>query len=295
MPPVKDWWFLTNAARSAEFLIISMYRKLTTQGPKDRNSYTVTLPIEWIKKYGLDKSRTVDLSIIGSALIVRAGETEKTKVVVDAELLRHSLTRVLQILYKKGIDEIKIINLNSKLTSEVYEIAQQRCIGYEIIEHKKEYLVIKDISKEASENFETLLRRCFLLVIEISKEEEKELVEKYDQNLNKLHAYCLRLLMKQGHKDFELVSLYTQLCSLLENLGDDFMLMYRNNKNPSKKVQEYIKQCHELFYNFNNKTFDNMQDVIGSQRNKRTEYFEDIIMRKINKLLGLIYGIKGGN
>ncbi|MBI4918665.1 hypothetical protein HY837_01955 [archaeon] len=270
-----------------------MYRKLTTQGPKDRNSYTVTLPIEWIKKYGLDKSRTVDLSVTGPALIIKAGETEKTKVVVDAEILKHSLTRVLQILYKKGIDEIKITHLDSKLTSEVYEIIQKRCIGYEIIEHKKEYLIIQDISKEASENFETLLRRCFLLVIEISKEEDKNLVEKYDQNLNKLHAYCLRLLMKQGHKDFELVSLYTQLCSLLENLGDDFMLMYRSNKTSSKKIQEYIKQCYELFYSFDNKTFDNLQDLIGSQRYNKTEYFNDLIIRKINKMLGLIYGIKG--
>ncbi|MBI5064945.1 hypothetical protein HZA97_01800 [Candidatus Woesearchaeota archaeon] len=270
-----------------------MQRKLTTQGPKERSSYTITLPIEWVKKYGLEKSRQVDLSITGSALVIKPEGIEKTKATVDAKILRHSLTRVLQILYKKGVDEIKIINADTKQTSEVYDVISNRCIGYEIIEHKKEYLIIKDIAKEASENFETLLRRCFLLIIEMSREQDKELIKKYDQNLNKLHAYCLRLLIKQGHKDYELVTLYSKLCSLLENIGDDINYMLLFNKTPNKKIQEYLEKCYDLYYSFTPQKFDEVQKLIGAQRYAKTEYFNDLITRKINTMLGMIYGIRG--
>lgn len=267
-------------------------RKLTSQGPKDRNSYTVTLPIEWIKKNNLDKSKTVELVIAGPVLIIKT-EGEKTKVEVNAKTLENSITRVLQILYKKGVDEIKVIDLDQKRVSEIYEVIQTRCIGYEIIEHKKDCLLIKDIAKEASENFETLLRRCFLLVLEMTKEKDKKLVENYDNNLNKLSAYCLRLLVKQGHKDFELMSYYARLCNLLENFGDDLILLLKNNKKPSKKIIEYLHKCYDLFYNFNNEQYDNLQNIIGSQRHIKKELFDHLIMQKLNGLLGLIYAIKG--
>ncbi len=270
-----------------------MLRKLTTQGPKERSSYTITLPIEWVKKYSLEKSRQVDLSITWSALVIKPEGIEKTKATVDAKVLRHSLTRVIQILYKKGVDEIKLINADTKQTTEIYDIISNRCIGYEIIEHKKDVLIIKDIAKEASENFETLLRRCFLLIIEMSKEQDKELIKKYDQNLNKLHAYCLRLLMKQGHKDYELVTLYSKLCSLLENIGDDFSYMLLFGKRPNKSIREYLETCYDLYYAFSYEKFDEAQKIIGAQRYAKTEYFNDLVTRKINTMLGMIYGIKG--
>ncbi len=47
-----------------------MKKKLTTQGPKGRESYTLTLPKEWILENNLDKTKVLEMEIVGNKILL---------------------------------------------------------------------------------------------------------------------------------------------------------------------------------------------------------------------------------
>ncbi len=269
-----------------------MEKKLIALGPKTRKSYNITLPIDWVRSQGLDKSKKADLEIIGNTIIVRPFAKEVKRVVLDIKQIPHSYNRIIQILYKKGIDEIKVVNANPVIINTVSEIIEQRCIGFELIDQGRDYCIIKDVAKESVENFQVLLRRSFLIVLQLAEETGPESVKNLDKSLNKITAYCQRLLSKQGYSDFENVNNYNKLCTELEHIGDEYKHAYDSKIKIGKDNLHFLKQAYELFYKFNQKEFDSIQAGISEQRGKGNHY-ERTIRRLTNTILGIIYALKG--
>ncbi len=85
-----------------------MEKRLTAQGPNDRKSYTVTLPLDWVKQQGLDKTKTVDLEIIGNKVIISSDKEDQLVKFIDADKAENALTKLLQAAYRLGVDELKI-------------------------------------------------------------------------------------------------------------------------------------------------------------------------------------------
>ncbi len=167
-------------------------------------------------------NKIIDMELVGNAIVISQTKREPSKKVLDAEKLPKSIIRIIQVLYKKGIDEIKVLNGTPQITNEITKIIEQRCIGFEIIDQSKDYFIIKDIAKESAEDFSTLLRRSFLIVLQLFEEENKENLENLDKSLNKITAYCQRLLMKKGYHEFTNINYYSRLCSELEHIGDEY-------------------------------------------------------------------------
>lgn len=269
-----------------------MEKKLTAQGPKNRKSYTVTLPLSWVKQHSLDKTKTVDLEVIGNKVIINAAEEIRESKLVDAEKAENALTKILQAAYRLGIDEITVKYSKPEIKKNVNNIIDTKLIGYEVVEHTKNALKIKDITKESAEEFKTVLRRIFLLIIEIAKHDEE--AEESDKNLKKLANYCQRLLIKKGHIEYRKVPFYYTLIHQLEKLSDEYVWLYQEKITDAKTLKQLsscLERSYELYYKFDLEKFNVCQHetyLLKNRLKKEKSMHMHNIARQLNSLLGTI-------
>ncbi|MDP2908005.1 MAG: hypothetical protein Q8O03_08790 [Nanoarchaeota archaeon] len=269
-----------------------MEKRLTAQGPNDRKSYTVTLPLDWIKQQGLDKTKTVDLEIIGNKVIISSDKEDQLVKFIDADKAENALTKLLQAAYRLGVDEIKIKYSKPELRKQVNHIIDTKLIGYEVMEQTKNVLVIKEITKESTEEFKTVLRRIFLLLIELTKSPEE--AEESDKNLKKLTNYCQRLLIKKGHLEYQKIPFYYTLLHQLEKLSDEYVWLYQNKISDTKTLSQlnsYLEKTYELYYKFDLEKFNKYQHDAYLAKNvlkKQKDVHMHNIARQLNSILGTI-------
>lgn len=269
-----------------------MEKRLTAQGPNDRKSYTVTLPLEWVKQQGLDKTKAVDLEIIGNKVIISSDKEGQLVKFIDADKAENALTKLLQAAYRLGVDEIKVKYSKPELRKQVSNIIDTKLIGYEIIEQTKNVLRIKEITKESTEEFKTVLRRIFLLLIELTKSPEE--AEESDKNLKKLTNYCQRLLIKKGHVEYKKVPFYYTLLHQLEKLSDEYVWLYQTKISDTKTLNQlnsYLEKTYELYYKFDLENFNKCQHDTYLAKNvlkKQKDVYMHNIARQLNSILGTV-------
>lgn len=282
-----------------------MEKKLTAQGPKDRKSYTVTLPLEWVKKEGLDKAKVVELSVVGNKAIISASKLPEQKVTFNGDFFCDNLIKVLQELYRKGVDEIEVKFKDTKVVSNIMDILDKYLIGYEIVQQKKDFIIIREITKESEEDFKVIFRRIFLLVLELAECDDEVQVNALERNIKKLINYCQRILMKKGHAEFQKVPIYYVILDRLEKLSDEYrwLAQLKETKIPFKQeINVILRNAYELFYKFDNsiyaefqyKTYLLRKEVkLKDKINRQTIHVHNII-RILNTLYSDIFGLKYG-
>lgn len=287
-------------------LISFMEKKLTAQGPKGRKSYTVTLPIEWVKREGLDKRREVELDVVGSKVVISSNKEREERVLISGEDYKSNLIKVMQGLYRAGVNEVKFSFADSKLVEDITSIVEKNLIGYEIVEQRKDYIIIKDITKESEEDFMVIFRRIFLLLIEFSETQDIVQAKSLDSNIKRLINYCQRILMKRGHTEFAKVPLYYLILDRLEKIKDEFNWLLQitipQKKNPAelKEINALLRNAYELFYKFEPKKYDSCQYrtyelknsiKLSAKVDRETIHLHNLA-RNMNSLYGDIFTLK---
>ncbi len=274
-----------------------MKKKLTAQGPTNRKSYTVTLPLDWVKSNKLHKTREVNLEIIQDKILISANQKKETQQIIEGKEYDTSLVKVIQQLYRKGVNEVKIHFNSTKQLQTVLTLINNKLIGYEIISQGKEYVTIKDITKESQEEFPTLFRRVFLLLLELTETQNKEQKDILAQNISKFINYCQRILMKQGHSDYQNIPTYYLILDRLEKLKDEFTWLREismKNNSHAKKMSELLREIYELFYTFSPKKFILLQDITYDLKNEfkfsKTTKQETIHLHNISRILNSLCG-----
>jgi hypothetical protein len=284
-----------------------MDKKITAQGPRDRKSFTITLPIEWVKEQGLDKTRQANLEIVNNKIIIGAKKDSK-EFKVNANNFDRMLVKVLVWLYRFGASNINIKFSDKKSLRDIRKVLDKKIIGFEVIEQTSNSCVIRDITRESANEFKTVLRRAFLLIIQLAEgfeSEEKPEIESMEQSIDKLTAFCQRLLMLQGHTDFLKIPYYYQVCTDLEHLGDDYSALYSLNKKVKAKnymnyINKLLRETYNLMYNFDEKKYTKTEvllsniynkiksDFYNTNSNKIELYFLLSITRELRSILGNI-------
>ena len=283
-----------------------MEKKLTAQGPKDRKSYTVTLPIEWVKQQRLDKTRSVELAITGGKVIISAHKELKERVLIDGKEYSNGIIKVLQGLYRAGVNEIKLDFADNKMIEEILDIIEKKLIGYEILEQKKDYMIIKDITRESEEDFKVIFRRIFLLLLELSESRDLVQTNALCRNIKKLINYCQRILVKKGHVEFTKTPLYYLVLDRLEKLKDEFNWLLQITI-PAKKVpdklddiNDILRKAYELFYRYDAKKYSTYEYktyllkneiTFGTKVDKAIMHLHNLA-RILNSLYGDIFMLK---
>ncbi len=279
-------------------MILKMEKKLTAQGPRDRKSYTVTLPIEWIKKQGLDKGKVVELEVVGRKIVVSPGRDLEERELVDLKMYPQTLIKVLQGLYRLGVNEIKLFYAVPDTLTEINEIINTKLIGYEVIEQKKDYVVIKDITKESSEDFDTVLRRIFLLLLELVETGEQSQLISLDKNIKKLINYCQRILIKRGHSDYRRTPFYYVLLHELEKIGDEYVwllsLRQKGGNATLRQINTCMRKAYRLYYKFDEAEYDEYEyltyNIKHRMKSRPKLSVMDMHLHNLARQLNTIYG-----
>ena len=268
-----------------------MKRRVIKQG---HNTLTITLPSKWVKELNIRAGDEIELIEKNKSILLTSekhnGEVKRAEFdITDMDI--PTIWKHFMSVYREGYDEIKV-RFDPKSESESpYKFMTQhrfdaryrkqfgkrnimsaiqgfanRFIGFEIVEHSKDFVIIKDMGDSTAKEFDNSLRRVFLLFQQMA-EETLEAIEKgnssslvgihdIDINLDKFHDYCVRVLNKIGCQNGKKPHLLFSTLYLLEMAGDEFKNIATHLINDIKeskfehikKMVEYIKEQIENYY-----------------------------------------------
>lgn len=234
-----------------------MKRKLVKQG---MSALTLTIPSSWVKKNNLQPGQEIDLIETNDSLIISTENKQTLKEIsVDvSDLLPKLVDRFLARAYQKGYDKIDIKYENSgqmlAIKNKVSEL-----MGFEILNITKDKIDIQIISSSLDLDFDTMLRRAFLILIDMATKchdawnsGDKQSLENIfyqDIDVNKFTYFCLRELNKsQKMMTFGRSILY-YLIESLEDLGDELKKLGKilSKISPDKDILIIIKKMNQMF------------------------------------------------
>ncbi|MFH1134160.1 MAG: AbrB/MazE/SpoVT family DNA-binding domain-containing protein [Nanoarchaeota archaeon] len=270
-----------------------MKRKIIKQG---HQTLTMTLPMKWAQKHHIKAGDEIDLLEQGRDLKIcpQASDLDDRAVIDISGLMIPLVWRFISSAYRAGYNEIKIIfenrgfrHLYTAFTYntlyplkdgkeqelsplEAIQALVNRFVGFEIIEQKPNYCVIKDLGETSAKEFDNTLRRIFLLLqtmsdavlLAVDKNDEEGLrgMHIIDSNVDRFEDYCLRILNKQGYGTYKQTTSMYSLILVLELVGDDYKklgLHVLSMKKVSEEVKTYfrhidtmIRAYYEFYYRF---------------------------------------------
>ncbi len=251
------------------------------------------MPRKWSQKYNIQKGDELDIKEEGSKLFVSVEEkTDRVPeigVKVD-QLDKDSLIFLLRALYIRGYDQIRFSfanpylfhhRLGKKVTiSSVIHEEVAICQGLDIIQERGDFILIKNISASSTKEFDTLLRRIFLLIIDTTndlyigaKNRDYALLETFQDKhdtVTRLINYNLKILNTIGHPNYKDTVLLSNILSLLDvvidilkntarDIIDAEMKLGAKAINVVNRVHDSVRLYYDLFYNF---SFDKAEKFI---------------------------------
>lgn len=204
----------------------------------------------------------------GNKLLIQTESGPGTKEIeVDVSGLTPRLAdRFMARAYQKGYDKIIVKYDKPDIAIAIQEKVNE-LLGFEIMEQTKDTIVISSISQKLNIDFDSSLRRAFLIVLDMAdtcseaykKGDKKTLENLYhkDFDVNKFCYFCLRFINKGFHGEFGTYILY-YLIEVLEDAGDEYKYLAAHlakvkTKKKSlidvlSKVNELTKLGYDFFY-----------------------------------------------
>lgn len=296
--------------------MIKIKRKIVLHGP---STLTISLPASWVRKFNIKKGDELNLEEFGKELRIsteKAFDLEKKQITIkDLKRLGKSY---LTSSYRQGYSEIDLNYDNSNYISIIQDILSKEITGFEIIKQSHNNCLIKDLTGNNKDEFDNVLRRIWLLLIDLSKASLRafrkrnvaRLKEMYlmDFSINKFSNYCLRLLIKKGHVDFKKTPLYYHLIKNLEEIADnykDLCTFYSNNITKIDddliiiftRINEHLNEIYQLFYRYGEQQMEDLfrktkltYNKISNSKNS-TAYCLSSICGNIRSLLTILVEI----
>jgi phosphate uptake regulator len=258
-----------------------MKRKVIQHGP----SLIVSLPSKWVKEMGIVKGEELEISEQGSTLII-SGDSHPRQSEVSADLTgldRTTIMYVISGLYRLGYDKVKLTFKNEETvyqrkqkTVNVLDViheATSRLIGFEIMQEKEGYCEIVELQSPSEKDFDQVLRRIFLLLIEASGDlalaaknlDERLLntIENRHDTITKFVSYCLRLLNKNKYPEGNKIPYYFHIIASLDRITDTIKYSARNILRCKKSLDKHtlrvfeivsadLRRYYEIFYKYDN-------------------------------------------
>lgn len=286
-----------------------MKRKIIKQGA----GYTITLPVDWIRRYNLKEGNEIDLNNRGDDLILNHNNSKKIE---DAELNfegnKNQIVNHIIATYRKGTDNIKINFKKSEIkdksgkvykTSQIIQDTINELIGLAIVEHTKNSFLVKNIAETSKDNFDVILRRAFLLLLNISEQSNKAIKNKDKKDLEEIPYlfkntrqvvnYALRLLNKYEYYDHKKTSKMYSVVNYIYEIADSLRHVAKYYSRPKIKItktlsnlyqdlHQLLRMMYELFYDFSE---DNLKKYFDFKNQMYQKHLEHIDSNKIDGML----------
>ncbi len=246
-----------------------MKRKVAQIGPA---TLMVSLPSGWVKRCNIKKGEEIDIEERGKQLLISTTKpTLLHKTVINLENADERTVRwSISALHKSGYDQIEILYNDPVVPSILEELIKDLLTGFIITSQTKTSCILKSIIHEKQEEFDTTLRRAFLVTLSLSKDSleacktKKFNILKKIKNLektnNQLTNFCERLLNLFGYSNFKKNFFMYAILWNLEKVADEYKYLC-NYLEESKKinpetlifyeqVNDFLEQYYKLFYKF---------------------------------------------
>ncbi len=257
-----------------------MKRKLIKQGA---GGFTITLPIQWIRKHNLEQGAEVETEEIEEGILISSIVRKKEKS-VGLDITKYDKRMTLNLLnqsYRLGYDTIRIRYDTEEQAKWIEEITAT-LLGFEVVEKKNNMCILQNIAEPDEGKFEVILRKIFLQILELSERvknemEKKEYSEgaKYSENeienmkeqIDKLTNYARRAIIRK-RRDAKTPLIYgiiTQL-SLISH-AYIYLAFYAAKKKYkiSKRITEHLQEANNIFREyyeaFYNKDFVKLNNI----------------------------------
>lgn len=262
-----------------------MKRKVIRQG---NNTLTITLPHQWATANGVKAGDELDVQVRGMELAIASSlAMPREEVGVDVSGMDgSSIVLLIRGLYRKGYDRITVrssdthvrhvrAGMNRRLV-DVVTAEVNRLMGFEIFDQTKNSFDVRSVSTEIIEDFDTVLRRIFMLTNTYYDDFERalrendagaltELIEKPD-SITKLISYSTRALNKKGYAKPQYTIFLYHLIESLELINDSIKNAVRYvhdnhidiGKNGLKIIADIgklLKEYNEIYYKWSLKRF----------------------------------------
>lgn len=254
----------------------------------------ISLPRKWALQNKIKKGDELEILENGNKLYISTGpQSEKNIKEIDISNLNPIIPRIMHALYKVGYDEIKINFSNPQMLDIIQQRLQEEIIGFEIIEQKSNYCVVKAFAGGVESEFDVVLRRIFLLlksmadgILEAIEKKDTSMIKSLrhlEANNNKYTGHCRRIINKGLYNSKNVAIMYSTI-EELEKIADEYKYLcdffIGNPKiisNVSKECQDMFKNlnkffdaCYELFYKFDMKKcaelFEKRKELITNVR-----------------------------
>lgn len=250
-----------------------MKRKLVKMG---EHSIMAVIPSTWVQKHKLRAGDSIEFTEVENKLVITStAEIYERKTVLDiSSPTKVVIWRSLQPAYTSGYDEVKAIFHHDEAVPHI-QSSVQNLIGWEIVEIGQNHVLIKSISKQLDEEFETILRRTFLILKEITfiaetafrERERKKLTEiqPLELTINKYTMFLKRVINRTGYKYphylYLLVSFLELAANHLEYIRKYFLeiepkaILEEEVQNEFKKIEKYLEKTYDFYYNYSPEKF----------------------------------------
>ncbi len=259
--------------------IQKMKRRIIKQG---HNALTITLPAKWVNRVNLKAGNEVEVKEKDNSLMIETeANVEPQRKIIElknsAQYLQHYpnniFLRSIDVNYRLGYDEIKLI-FDDPHVMDFIEEELEFLLGFEIVDQGENYCVLKSVASSLDIEFDTILRRTFLMLISmlgdsydaVKNGEFSRLksVSKLEKLNNRFTNFCERHLNKKGYTEYRKTIIIYSMITLLEHIADScngICLYFQDMKNGSVKISnktlkfykntlDMMKSFYELFYKF---------------------------------------------
>jgi len=276
-----------------------------------QSTLVVTLPNSWVKEWGVEKGEVLELVESGPRLFISTEKPKKMpKSTVDLSSAPDRVVRwVLSSLNKKGYDEIEVITESEKQAELIDELMRDLFLGFAVVERAEQRCVIKSLSKEFDKEFEVILRRAFLVTLELAeglgkaiKEKDRKRIGsllKLEKTNNQLTNFCERVLNKRGHEDPVKNTFMYVIVWNLEKIADEYKYIGEHLAEDQavaksttvlfERVNELMREYYNLFYTFDMKKLAVLAEKFKEAKQEITEKLpgsKDAVI--LSHLLGIV-------
>ncbi len=210
-----------------------------------KETYIVSLPIEWIRKKELKPKDEVMIKDFDSHLIIKPYNIDKNVAILDySKIPSHLLEQSVIAEYMKGYDKIIIKNTPHNKVITIKTFVEEYLLGAytEYNPSAQEFNILIDIDEHQANKNKIILHLLYLLewFLEstkeaIDKEKKGRAISKMDQMDKEVDKYYyLSLRLYSSHP----ISRYAQI---IENICDALINIVEL-KRLSKKDREFIKE-----------------------------------------------------
>lgn len=243
----------------------------------------VSIPRKWGLKHNILKGDELEIVEEADRLCIYTSKKpdQQTKE-MDISQMTGILPKVLHALYKAGFDEVRLNYSRPEVVEKIQQKLQDEMVGFEMIEQKASYCVIKSFSEGLESEFDITLRRIFLLL----KSMTQSLIEaigggdisivkslrKLEKSNNKYTGYCRRIINRGSYSKRDSYLMYCVL-EELENIADEIKYLCDYLIEKPARLKSLGNACLEMYREINTLLNDTYALFWSFDLRKCTELF----------------------